>query len=357
MEDTDMKIAMVLPPWFKIPPEGYGGIEVIASLLVDGLVQKGHEVTLCTVSSSSTKAHIFSVFDDEMKSCLDGPPSSFLNIALTHTLASYIEISKGDYDIIHDHTWKEGLGCGAFMDMPIVHTLHGPINEENIRFYSFLKNYPRIYFVTISDYQQTCLPGLNYVGTVYNGIDLPRYPYCEEKEDFFFYLGRFNEEKAPHLACEVAEKLGKKLILAGKVHEAAERSYFKEHVEPHLSDNISFVGELGHWSEEKMRLFSRAKGYLYPIQWEEPFGITMAEAMACGTPVVTFKRGSAPEVVAHRITGFVAETMEEFIASVERVNEISPRACRHRVEHMFSAGAMVDNYERVYMKALSCPRQ
>lgn len=357
MGETDMKIAMVLPPWFKIPPEGYGGIEVIVSLLADGLVDKGHEVTLCTVSRSSTKAHIFSLFDEEMKSYLDAPPSDFLNIAFTHTLASYMEISRGDYDIIHDHTWKEGLGCAAFIDIPVIHTLHSPMNEENINFYSLFKRCPGVYFVTISNYQQNCLPGLNYAGTVYNSIDLPRYPYSEEKDDFFFYMGRFNEEKAPHLACEVAEKLGKKLILAGKVHEEAEHRYFAQYVKPHLGDNISYIGELRHWSTEKMRLFSRAKGYLYPIQWDEPFGITMAEAMACGTPVVTFKRGAAPEVVEHKITGFVAETIEEFIDSVERVNEISPRACRDRVEHMFSTGAMVDNYERVYMKALSCQRQ
>lgn len=347
-----MKIAMVVPPWFKIPPEGYGGIEVIVSLLADGLIDKGHEVTLCTVSSSSTKARIFKVFDEEMKSYLDGPPSSFLNIALTHTVASYIEVSKGDYDIIHDHTWKEGLSCAAFIDTPIIHTLHGPLNEENVRFYSLFKDYPGIHFVTISNYQQTCLPGLNYAATVYNAVDFPRYPYSEEKEDFFFYIGRFNDEKAPHLACEVAEKLGGKLILAGKVHEEAERNYFDQYVKPHLSDDISYVGELGHWSEQKMRLFSRGRAYLYPIQWDEPFGITMAEAIACGTPVVTFKKGSAPEVIAHGITGFVVETMEEFIDAVKHIDEISPQACRERAENMFTARGMVDNYERVYMKVL-----
>ncbi len=347
-----MKIAMVVPPWFKVPPEGYGGIEVIVSLLADGLIDKGHEVTLCTVSSSSTKARIFKVFDREMKSYLDGPPSSFLDIALTHTLASYIEISKGDYDIIHDHTWKEGLGCAAFIDTPIIHTLHGPMNEANIRFYSLFKGYPGIHFVTISNYQQTCLPGLNYAATVYNGVDFPRYPYSEGKEDFFFYIGRFNDEKAPHLACEVAEKLGKKLILAGKVLEERERNYFDQYVKPHLSDDIRYVGELAHWSEKKMRLFSRARAFLNPIQWDEPFGITMVEAMACGTPVVTFKRGSAPEVIAHGITGFVVETMEDFIAAVKNINEISPQACRERAENMFTARGMVDNYERVYMKVL-----
>lgn len=347
-----MKIAMVAPPWFRIPPEGYGGIEVIAGLLADGLVGKGHEVTLFTVSSSSTKARMFSVFDGEMKSYLNGQPQGLLITALTHTLASYMEISKGDYDIIHDHTWKEGLGSAAFMGTPIIHTIHGLMNEETIRFYSLFKDYPGIYFVTISNYQQARLPGLNYTATVYNGIDLPRYPYSEDKEDFFFYMGGLNEAKAPHLACEVAEKLGKKLILAGTIHGEQERSYFDQYVKPHLSDDISYIGELGHWSDEKMRLFSRARGYLHPIQWDEPFGIVMAEAMACGTPVVTFKRGSTPEIIDHGVTGFVVETMEEFIDAVEHVDEISPRACRERAENMFTARGMVDNYERAYMKVL-----
>ncbi len=345
-----MRIAMVVPPWFKVPPEGYGGIEVIVSLLTEGLINKGYEVTLFTISSSTTKAHIFSVFDKEMKDCLDSPPSNFLNVALTHSLASYIEISRGEYDIIHDHTWKEGLCSAMFMDIPVVHTLHGPFNEENKRFYSLFEGYSGIHFVTLSNYQQSCLPALNYAATVYNSIDLPKYTYSEDKEDFFFYIGRFNEEKAPHLACEVVEKLGGKLILAGKVNEEAERCYFEQYIRPHLSDKIKFIGELGHWSKEKMDLFSRSKGYLYPIQWDEPFGITLAEAMACGTPVVTFKRGSTPEVVAHGTTGFVVQTMDEFIDAAKRVGEINPQKCRERVEDMFTVRAMVDNYERVYMK-------
>jgi len=240
-----MKIAMVMPPWFKIPPESYGGIEIIVSLLTDGLVKKGHEVTLFTISESQSKARIFTVFNEEMKSYLDRPPSSFLNIALTHTLASYFEIAKGNYDIIHDHTWKEGLACASFLNIPIVHTLHSPIDEENRRFYSLFRDHPGIYFITISDFQQSCLPGLKYAATVYNSIEFSKYPFSEEKEDFFFYMGRFNAEKAPHLACEVASKLGKKLILAGKVHEEAERTYFDQYIKPYLNDNISYIGPLG----------------------------------------------------------------------------------------------------------------
>jgi glycosyltransferase involved in cell wall biosynthesis len=148
------------------------------------------------------------------------------------------------------------------------------------------------------------------------------------------------------------KKLGGKLVLAGKVNEEEERRYFDQYIKPYLGDEITYVGELGHWGKEKMDLFSKAKAYLYPIQWEEPFGITMAEAMACGTPVVTFNRGSAPEVVDHEKTGFVVETMDEFIESVKLIDRISFKACRERVEEMFTAEAMVDHHERVYKEAM-----
>jgi glycosyltransferase involved in cell wall biosynthesis len=343
-----VRVAVIAPPWFKIPPEGYGGIEVIVHLLVEGLVERGHEVFLCTVATSSTRASKCSVFEEEMQALLDAPPSTFLNVAATHSLACYKAAAEAQVDVIHDHTWKEGLLSAAFIDRPVVHTVHGPFDEGNRRFYELFAGDRRIHFVTISDFQRGHFPGLNYVGTVYNGVLLDRYPYCEEKEDFFLYVGRFNDEKAPHLACEIAEELGAKLVLAGKVHEAEEHQYFNRRIVPFLSSGIQFVGELGHWSEEKMRLFSRARGYLYPIQWDEPFGITMVEAMACGTPVVTFRRGAAPEIVAHGITGFVVHTMDEFMDAARRVDEIDPKECRKRVERRFTADTMVDGYERVY---------
>lgn len=347
-----MKIAIVVPPWFKIPPEKYGGIEVLIGFLSDGLTKKGHKVTLFTISTSETMAQKFKIFDTEMKSYLDKAPSSFLNVALTHTVGSYLEIARKEYDIVHDHTWKEGLACGIFFNAPVIHTIHSPIDEENKRFYGLFKNYPGIYFVTISNFQQTCLPGLNYVATVYNGVDLPKYTYREQKDDYYFWIGRFNEEKAPHLACEVSKKLGKRLILAGKVHEKAERDYFDVYIKPYIGKNIEYIGELGHWSKEKMNLLSGGKAYLYPIQWDEPFGITMVEALACGTPVVTFKKGSTSEIITHGTTGFVVETMDEFIDALEQVDMIDPKECRRRVENMFTAETMINNYESVYMRVL-----
>ncbi|MFA5384440.1 MAG: glycosyltransferase family 4 protein [Eubacteriales bacterium] len=348
-----MKIAIILPPWFKIPPAGYGGIEVVVSLLADGLVSKGHEVTVCTVADSTTKARVFNYFNQEMKACLDKPPSSFLNTALSHVLASYMEVVGKGFDLIHDHTWKEGLCCAAFLkEVPVVHTLHGPFDEENKAFYKLFTNHPGVHFISISNNQRSSLPGLNYLGTVYNGVKFDKYPFSPDKDDFFFYIGRFNPEKAPHLACEAARRMGAKLVLAGKVHEQAEVIYFEQFIRPYLNEKITYIGEVGHWSEEKMRMFSRGKGYLYPIQWEEPFGITMVEAMACGTPVITFKRGSAPEVVEHGVTGFVVETMEEFVAAADQAGSISPFKCRERVENLFTSQFMVDSYERLYKEVV-----
>ena len=346
-----MNIAMVVPPWIKVPPKKYGGIEVVVGLLADGLVDRKHQVTLFTVSKTSTKARVFKTFDEKMRPYLDKSPPDFLTVALTHTLRSYMRIARGDFDIIHDHTWKEGICCALFTKIPFVHTLHGRFDKMNRRFYSLFKGDPRVHFVAISNFQRASFPGLNYAATIYNAIDVRKYPYSKEKEDFFFYLGRFNPQKAPHLACKVAERLGEKLILAGKVSEKEECRYFDKNVKPHLSDKIRFLGEVSQ--KEKAELFSKAKGFLFPLQWDEPFGITTIEAQACGTPVVTFRRGAAPELVEHGVTGYVVETMDGFVEAARRIDEIDPKKCRERAKRMFRPEVMVDGYERIYEKILS----
>ncbi|MHC1588505.1 MAG: glycosyltransferase family 4 protein [Methermicoccaceae archaeon] len=345
-----MRIAIVAPPWFSVPPERYGGIEMVVSVLTEGLVDRGHDVVLFSVGNARTKARVFSVFDSPMRGYLDAAPASFLNTATTHVVGSYIEIARQHFDIIHDHTWKEGLCCGAFISTPVVHTIHGRLDDENRRFYSQFIGYSGVHFTTISEFQQTQLPYLSYAGVVYNAVDTHKYPYIEDKADFFLYLGRFNPDKAPHLACEVAEHLGLKLYLAGKISERAEREYFATQIKPHLSEKIVFIGEVSE--AMKMELLSKARALLLPLQWDEPFGLVMVEAMACGTPVITLRRGAAPEIVEHGITGYVATTMDEFMSEVERVDEISPEVCRRRVEERFSARTMVEGYERVYERVL-----
>lgn len=350
-----MKIAMIVPPWIKLPPEGFGGIEVVASLLTERLVEKGHEVTLFSVGSSQTKARLFSVFGNEMLTTLDKPSSNIINVATTHILSAYSEIAKGGFDIVHDHTWKEGLLCASFMDIPVVHTLHSPMDKENKKFYSIIRDrkIKNIHFVSISDFQQQCLPDLDYAGTVYNGIRFKEYPFSRKKEDYYFYIGRFIPEKGPHLACEAAKRLGLNLVLAGKVNEKAESVYFEQYIRPYLGSKIRFIGEVGQWSKTKMNLLSRGKGYLYPIQWDEPFGITMVESMACGTPVFTLNRGSAPEVVEHGVTGFVENNLEDFMKSVKHLDDIDPAQCRERARKMFTTEVMADKYVAIYENILN----
>lgn len=345
-----MKIAIVAPPYIKIPPDGYGGIETVAHQLTEGLIRRGHNVTLFTIGESRSSAEMYWVFEREQRAKLSDEPSSFLNTAMTQTLASYLEIARRrDFDIVHDHTWKEGLASAHFLDMPVAHTIHSPLDEENRKFYRLFINSRKIHFVSISKFQQKCLPGLNYAGNVYNAIELEHFPFSEEKEDFLLWLGRFNEEKAPHLACEAAKILQKKLILIGKLREEKEKEYFDEKVKPYLNDKIKYIGEL---AEERKKYFMSAQAFLNPIQWDEPFGLVLIEAMACGTPVVSFKRGSIPEIVKDGVTGFVVDTFDDFLGSIKRVNELNPKELREYVSSNFSSEAMVNGYERVYRNIL-----
>jgi glycosyltransferase involved in cell wall biosynthesis len=296
-------------------------------------------------------AHVRHFFEHEQCHLLAGQTSIFLNAAITHSLGSYIEIAEqGNFDIIHDNTWKEGLASAFFMDVPVVHTLHSPLDESNKKFYELFVGKKNLHFTTISKFQQTVLPGLNYAGTVYNSIEIESYPYSEEKEDYLLYLSRFNHEKAPHIACEAAKRLGMRLILAGKVSEPDEHEYFDTMIKPYLNDMIRYAGEVS--DEEKKRLFAGATAFVYPLQWEEPFGIVMIEAMACGTPVVTYKRGAAPELVENGVNGYLADDFEDVIECIGRVQEIKPKRCREYVETHFSVDAMVDGYERVYRQIL-----
>ncbi|MHA1644218.1 MAG: glycosyltransferase family 4 protein [Candidatus Freyarchaeota archaeon] len=345
-----MKVALVVPPWISVPPRSYGGIESVVGLLASGLASRGHDVTVYTVGSSRPGVRARWVFEDEMFGYSLADVSRFLNVASTHALWAYFDVEREGFDIVHDNTWKEGLLCASFVQTPVVHTVHGPFDEDNRRFYSLFLHDRRLHFVAISRFQRDSFPGLNYAGVVHNAVDVARYPYVEEKEDYFVYVGRFNMDKAPHVACRVASDLGFRLLLAGKVRERGEKEYFERFIRPYLGGRIKFLGEVGE--EEKKRLFARARAFLFPLQWDEPFGITMVEALACGTPVVTFRRGAAPEIVKHGRTGFVVGTLEEFVEAVHLVDEIDPRDCRRRAEWLFSPERLVRDYEEIYRRVV-----
>jgi glycosyltransferase involved in cell wall biosynthesis len=210
----------------------------------------------------------------------------------------------------------------------------------------------RHWFVAISESQRSMGPAnLRWGGVVYNGIALDRYPFREDKEDFLFFMGRADEEKAPHLAIQAARRAGRRLVMCVTTKNERERAYWAEQVEPLLDDDVEVRGECDQ--EQKTELLAGAAALLFPIQWPEPFGLVMTEAMACGTPVVAWRNGSVPEVVADGETGFIVESVEEMAAAVDRLGELDPQLMRARVKERFSAEAMVAGYEHIYQQVLA----
>jgi glycosyltransferase involved in cell wall biosynthesis len=342
-----MRIALIAPPWYAIPPSGYGGIEWVVALLADGLTDRGHDVTLFAAPGSDTRARLVSPLHEEPPSDAIGDPW----YEASHIVSVY---EHGDeFDILHDHTGPVGVSVGALSDCPTIHTLHGPFTEQTLMLYRRVAR--QHWFVAISESQRSMAPpDLRWAGVVYNGILMDRYPLREDKDDFLFFLGRADEEKAPHLAIEAARRAGRRLVMCVTTKNERERSYWAANVEPILGDDVEVHGECPN--DQKTDLLARAAALLFPIQWDEPFGLVMTEAMACGTPVVAWRNGSVPEVVADGETGFIVESVDEMAAAVERVGDLDPRVMRSRVEQYFSAAAMITGYERAYERALAGER-
>jgi len=342
-----MRIALIAPPWYTIPPSGYGGIEWVVALLADGLTELGHEVTLFAAPGSDTRARLVSPLDEMPPAEAIGDPW----YEASHIVSVY---EHGDeFDILHDHTGPVGVSVGALSDCPTIHTLHGPFTKQTLMLYSRVAR--QHWFVAISESQRSMAPeNLRWAGVVYNGIPMDRYPFREDKDDFLFFLGRADEEKAPHLAIEAARRAGRRLVMCVTIKNERERRYWEANVEPILGDDVELHGECPN--DQKADLLARARALLFPIQWEEPFGLVMIEAMACGTPVIAWRNGSVPEVVADGETGFIVSSVDEMAAAVDRVGELDPHTLRARVEQRFSAKAMVAGYERAYERALAGER-
>jgi glycosyltransferase involved in cell wall biosynthesis len=343
-----MKLAMIAPVWIPIPPDGYGGIERMLKLLVDELVDLGVEVTLYAAGDSHTKARQVIFYEEA--------PTGHMGECIYdcyHTGQAFKDIRDGDFDLVHDHSGFVGVAFASFLPIPMVHTLHGPFEPQVKQFYSgFAKD---VHYVTISHYQQLCCPDLNYAGVVHNAVDIEEHRPCGEKEDYLVYVSRLCEDKGVHNAVHIAIDNGYRLKMAGKIERGRDEEYFRREIEPHLDgENIVYLGEISQ--EEKVNLMARARCFLFPIQWEEPFGLVMAEAMACGTPVITTRWGSTPEVVEDGKTGFLADSLEEIPALLERIGEIDPAVCREEVARRFSPRAMAEEYLEIYEKVLSSSR-
>jgi glycosyltransferase involved in cell wall biosynthesis len=335
-----VRIAEIAPPWFTVPPSGYGGIELVVSLLTENLVDHGHDVTLFAAAGSKTKATLVSP--------LDAPDPALLGnvwFDVCHALSAYLD-ADDTFDVIHDHSGIVGPALGALLrgHPPVVHTLHGPWTEPARRYYSLLQG--KVSLVAISESQRGDFPDLTYAATVHNGIDLASYPYREDKDDYLVYIGRATPDKGPLQALEVAREAGMPLKMLVKRNEPFELAYWDESVAPKLHDDVEVFERVDH--DVKADLLARARAMIFPIQWPEPFGLVMIEAMACGTPVVACPRGAATEIVSEGETGFLRSSLDELVEAVHRVDECSSKACRERVATRFSTEAMVTGYEKVF---------
>jgi glycosyltransferase involved in cell wall biosynthesis len=341
-----MRIAEIAPPWLAVPPVGYGGIELVVSLVADGLAERGHDVTLFATGDSTTKARLEHVFEQ-------APGPKFVDSTwhdTVHTLHAFRDLAR--FDVLHIHTTWSSLAAGVISGLPVVHTLHWELSPEIRELYGLVAD--RLWFVAISEAQRRRMPELRYAGVVHNGIDLDAYPVREKKEDYLLFLGRSAPQKGPVRAVEAAALAGMRLTAAVKIASPNEVEHWEHEVRPRLRADAEVLGEISH--EQKVDLLGRARAVLSPIDWDEPFGLVMVEAMACGTPVIATPRGSVPEVISDGETGFIV-SVEGYphaaAAALERISDVDPAACRARVEKLFSKDAMVAGYETVFERVLS----
>lgn len=340
-----MRIAQIAPIIERIPPKKYGGIERVVYYLTEELVKKGHDVTLFASGNSLTSAKLVSVFPKSLREArlkdIYGP-----NLLTLYNLGvAYSRAYK--FDIIHDHTEPIGTPLANISSTPTVMTLHGAIIPENKKLFETLN---RPYYVSISKAQRKPAPKLHYIGNVYNGIDSANYPFSNSHEGYLLFVGRISMEKGVHHAITVAQYLNLPLIIAAKLDDV-DKPYYQEYIEPYLSDQIKWIGEVTE--AERNKLMSKALCFLHPVIWPEPFGLSMIEAMACGCPVVAFSTGSIPEVVVNGKTGYIVKEINSMVTAVDNINKINRQECRDYARTKFNATRMADEYEKIYLKILS----
>jgi glycosyltransferase involved in cell wall biosynthesis len=341
-----MRIAICAPLIEAVPPPLYGGTERVIAVLVDELVQRGHAVTLFASGDSRTRATLVPTSPRGLR--LDPEVKDYV----AATLISVGEVYRraADFDLIHNHTDYFAFPFARMTDTPTITTAHGRIDLPEVQ--RLYRAFPEHRLVSISQAQRTPVPELNWVGNVYNGIDLDTYHFRPEPGDYLVFLGRISPEKRPDRAIEIARDVGMRIILAAKVDQV-DQAYFDHAIKPMLRTypRAEFIGEVNE--QEKDALLGGAYAYLFPIDWPEPFGLTMAESMATGTPVVAARAGSTPEVVVDGVTSFVCDSLHGMVEAVARVTDLDRRACRAHVERHFSPAAMANGYEDVYRTVLA----
>ncbi len=341
-----MRIAQISPLWERVPPPAYGGIELVVGLLTDELVNRGHDVTLFASGDSLTLAKLESVHPCALR--LD-PQIKEYGIYEILNLSRIYE-KADEFDIIHSHVGCGALPYAALVKTPTVHSLHGIFTPDNEKLFIHARQQN---FVSISQSQREPRLNLNYVATVYNGIDVNRFEFYPKADHppYLAFLGRMSPEKGPHLAIKIAQSSGWTLKMAGKI-DPVDIEYFETQIKPYIDgEQIQFLGEANH--AQKNILMGKAVATLFPITWKEPFGLVMIESMASGTPVIAMSLGSAPEIISHGRSGFLCHTVEDCLESIRQISQLNRYECREHVLMNFTTQRLSDGYEFVYKKILS----
>ena len=342
-----MKIAQVSPLWESVPPKLYGGTERIVSYLTEELVRQGHDVTLFASGDSVTDAKLEAPCHQALR----------LNTGIFNREAPLISMmeqvfsSAEQFDVIHSHLDFLAFSLSRRSPVPVVTTLHGRLDLPEL--VPVFRDFSDLPLVSISDSQRRPLPWCNWLGTVYHGLPSNLYTGHPEPGQYLAFLGRISPEKCPDQAIELAKRVGMPLRVAAKV-DPADRAYFERVVEPLLDHPlVEFVGEVT--DAQKNDFIGNAHALVCPYDWPEPFGLVLIEAMACGTPVLAYRRGSIPEVIEHGVTGLVSENLDEMTAQVEAIPLIDRRQCRQVFDDRFTVEQMVRNYVQLYHHIVNEP--
>jgi glycosyltransferase involved in cell wall biosynthesis len=337
-----LRIGIIAPPWAPVPPSGYGGTEAVLDRLARGLVRLGHEVVLFTTGDSTCPV--------DRRWVLDRSEPSRVGNALAeirHVVHAYDVM--GDMDVVHDNTVVGPLYARRFAALPVATTNHGPFDDEFTALYRGSDD--RVAIVAISEHQASTASGINVDAVIHHGLDPEAFPIGAGDGGYFLFLGRMAPEKGAREAALAARRAGVRLLMAAKLREQSEHAYFEENVRALLGHGVEYLGEVDH--DAKLALLAGAHGLLNPIQWPEPFGLVMIESLACGTPVLAFPAGAAPEIVRHDRTGFLCTDVDSMAARINDVQSIDRRNCREAVERHFSTDRMCREYGTLFERIVT----
>jgi len=344
-----LRIAVLAPPWIPVPPPAYGGIEAVVALLCEELVARGHEVTLFAAPGSRSPADVRSPLELAHGEQIGSSLHESDHIGTAYDAIDLAAAEGRPFQIVHDNSGFTAVAMARRVSAPVVHTLHAPFNDETRPFYS--RHGRKVRLVAISRFQlEHAPPGVRVADVVPNPIRVDDWPFHDRKDDYLLWMGRMDPAKGAHHAIAAARQASIPLVLAGPVQPGQEE-YFRCEIEPHIDGrDVVFAGEVG--GTRRKELFARAKAFLMPIRWPEPFGMVMVEALACGTPVIAFPEGAAGEIVIDGENGFHVADERAMAEATRRLEEIDPARCRESVASRYDAAIVAEGYEAVYHRAI-----